>query len=231
MKLFGFAKKKKTGAADTTWMPITKQELRKRFQSPQANDSLLIVDGERQPLWYFRTYYYASAWECYEVGRSVSVFADNEKKEIFRESAKNVGDYRYEDTSFGTESGICALIEELPEAIYAVSCNAFEDFVNRNQKASWQHNGMEIHAGSKIQVSRYNDENGAEYPDAAGRTATVLYRFQRQKPVIAFDKAIQDCRIFRNGIHTSTVCGSTTEMPLTDNCSIEKWVPSAGSLS
>lgn len=222
MKLFGLVRKRKNAGVDSAWKPISKEELKKRFCSPRTNDELLVVDEERQPVWYFRTYYYASAWEYYEVGRSVSVFADNEKKEIFREYAQNIGDYCYEDASFGKEADMMDQIEGLPKKMYAVSCDVFEDFVNRNQKIAWQHNGMELRAGDKIRINHYFGDDGAEYVDVAGHAATVSYRFKSNKPFMKFDQEIRNCRIFRDGIHKITICGSTMELPITDKCSIKK---------
>lgn len=224
MRLFGFAKKGKAEKTDDIRRTITRQELKNRFLSPQANDCILAVDEEYRPVWYFRTYYYASAWEYYETGRSVSVFADNEKKEVFREYANNVGEYRYEDVSFGTENCVMEQIEALPEKIYVMSCDTFEEFVNRNQKMSWQHHDITLHAGDRIHVKHCIRDDGAEYMDAAGRTATVLYRFHSRQPAIKFDGGIKDSRVFRDGVHAVTICGLTTELPLTDKCIIEKEV-------
>ena len=224
MKIFGFGKgrKKEEMVEDSIWSPISKAELQHRFSFPKRNDEILVVDENYRPVWYFRTYYYASAWEYYEIGRSVSVFADNEKKEIFREDADNIGEYQYEDASFGTKANVMEEIEALPENIYVMSCGAFEDFVNRNQRMSWQHHGMTLHAGDQVHVKRCTRGDGAEYVDAAGRTAMVLYRFHNGQPAMKFDEEIQNSRVFRDGIHTITICGLTAELPLTDGCVIEK---------
>lgn len=223
MRLFGFGKERKKEKApeDSVWTPTFKEELKQCFCFPELNDEILVVDEGFHPVWYFCTYFYASAWEYYELGRSVSVFEENIKVEFFRESAKSAGDYHFEDTSFGTEADVVSRIEGLPHTLYTVSCQAFEDFVNGSQKIAWHHNGRELRAGDKVYVSRYIRDDGAEYRDVDGHTGTVIYRFQSERPFIKLDEEIRDCRIFRDGIHMLTECGVFTEFPVTEKCQFQ----------
>lgn len=221
MKLFGLTKQRKVEVEDVIWRSVTKQELIKRFQYPYGDDQILVVNAEHQPVLYFRAYYYASAWEFYEIGRSVSVFADNKKKVIFLEDAKNTRDYQYEDISFGKETEVLSFLNQLECDLYTVSEHDYEDFVNRNHKMAWQHNGITIHSGEKIHVNSYIAEDNAQYPDINGNDATVVYRFCNDKPFLHFEDDIKNCRVFRDGVHMVTICGSMRELPLTDNCSIE----------
>lgn len=221
MNFFGLEKGRKI-VEDSIWTPTSKEELKQRFCSPICNDEILVVDVAFHPVWYFHTYFYASGWEYYEVGRGVSIFADNVKMEIFRENAKNTGDYHYEDISFGTEAEIISLIEALPQTLYIVSCRVFEEFINKDQKMTWQHNGKALHAGDKVYVSRYIRDDGAEYRDVDGHMGTIIYHFQSNHPFIKLDEEIKDCRIFWDGVHTITECGAFIEFPLTTKCQL-KW--------